>query len=354
MIVGILAVLKAGGAYVPLDPAYPTERLAYMLEDSAPVAVLTQAAVAASVHELLGSSGIPTIELDADAQRWAHADVGNPPRGDLTPEHLAYVIYTSGSTGQPKGVLVEHRGVVNRLMWSRVLAQLDADDRVLHKTPLTFDVSVWELFWPLLSGARLVLARAGGQKDPEYLTQLIAQERITTVQFVPSMLQMFLDQAQADTCSSLRRMVCSGEALTEALVRRLHERLPQVQLHNLYGPTEASIDVICWSCDGTAVPASIPIGRPIANTRVYILDTHRLPVPIGVAGELYIGGAGVARGYLNRPELTAERFIASPFVARRSALQDRRSGAVLSRRHHRVLRPQRFPSQDSRLPHRAG
>ena len=232
---------------------------------------------------------------------------------------LAYVIYTSGSTGMPKGVMNEHRGIVNRLIWMQQSYGLDMQDVVLQKTSFGFDVSVWEFFWPLFTGARLAMARPEGHKDPAYLVETMRRNGITTIHFVPSMLQVFLDHAEVAQCSALRRVMCSGEALPSALVQRLRERIPQAILHNLYGPTEAAVDVTAWTCPPDKIPASIPIGRPIANTRIYMLDGHGQPVPVGVAGELYIGGVQVARGYLNRPELTAERFVQDPFSAEAGA-----------------------------------
>jgi acyl-coenzyme A synthetase/AMP-(fatty) acid ligase/aryl carrier-like protein len=208
----------------------------------------------------------------------------------------------------------EHRGIVNRLHWMQQAYALTPDDVVLQKTPFGFDVSVWEFFWPLMAGARLVLARPDGHKDPAYLGELIRSSGVTTLHFVPSMLQVFLARPDAVAgCASLRRVVCSGEALSAGLARQCRERLPHARLYNLYGPTEAAVDVSAWTC-GSDDGDSIPIGRPIANTRLYLLDDALRPVPVGVAGELYIGGAQVARGYLNRPELTAQRFIADPFV----------------------------------------
>jgi acyl-coenzyme A synthetase/AMP-(fatty) acid ligase len=210
-----------------------------------------------------------------------------------------------------------HGGVINRLLWMQEAYPLTERDTVLQKTPFSFDVSVWEFFWTLLAGARLVVARPEGHKDPDYLAALIQESGVTTLHFVPSMMGPFLDAEAAGRCSSIRNVFCSGEALPPALAGRFRTTLPQARLHNLYGPTEAAIDVTAWTCEGEdlAGRSSIPIGRPIANTRIYLLDGSMQPVPIGVAGELYIGGAGVARGYLNRPELTAERFVASPFVA---------------------------------------
>ncbi|MGD7321660.1 amino acid adenylation domain-containing protein [Ralstonia pseudosolanacearum] len=252
---------------------------------------------------------VPVLDLDGPQEDAEH----DPQVTGLEPHHLAYVIYTSGSTGRPKGVMNEHRGVVNRLWWAQQTYRLDASDRVLQKTPFGFDVSVWELFWPLLAGARLVMARPEGHKDPAYLAATIEQAGITTLHFVPSMLQLFLDQVEAGRCQGLRRMLCSGEALPHALQQRSLARFPHSELHNLYGPTEAAIDVTAWRCNAEIHPGIVPIGRPIANTQIYVLDAHRQPVPLGVTGEIYIGGVGVARGYLNRPELTAERFVVNPF-----------------------------------------
>ena len=314
MVVGLLAVLKAGGAYVPLDPAYPAERLNYMLEDSAPTVLLTQGGLKGMFTGV--RKGLAVIDL-ADSPKWANQPASNPGRTSvgLTPEHLAYVIYTSGSTGMPKGVMNEHRGVVNRLVWMQSAYGLDPYDTVLQKTPFSFDVSVWEFFWTLLVGARLVMARPEGHRDPAYLIKTIRQENVTTMHFVPSMLQVFLEHAEVTQCSNLVRVVCSGEALPAALARRFQELLPRAELCNLYGPTEAAVDVTAWTCTPNVSKASIPIGRPIANMRIYLLDGHGEAVPIGVAGEIYIGGVGVARGYLNRPELTAERFVRDPFAA---------------------------------------
>ncbi|MGA4423569.1 amino acid adenylation domain-containing protein, partial [Ralstonia nicotianae] len=253
---------------------------------------------------------VPVLDLASPLEGEAEHD---PQVEALKPHHLAYVIYTSGSTGRPKGVMNEHRGVVNRLWWAQQTYRLDASDRVLQKTPFGFDVSVWELFWPLLAGARLVMARPEGHKAPAYLAATIEQAGITTLHFVPSMLQLFLDQVEAGRCQGLRRMLCSGEALPHALQQRSLARFPHSELHNLYGPTEAAIDVTAWRCNAESHPGVVPIGRPIANTQMYVLDGHQQPVPLGVTGEIYIGGAGVARGYLNRPELTAERFVVNPF-----------------------------------------
>ncbi|WP_426127938.1 amino acid adenylation domain-containing protein [Pseudomonas sp. DWP1b1] len=302
MVIGLYAILKAGAAYVPLDPAYPLERIAYMLEDSAPVAVLAQGAT----RGLLGD--VPVVDLDRST--WQHQRQDNPGVEGVS----AYVIYTSGSTGQPKGVINDHPGVVNRLLWMQDAYGLQAHDRVLQKTPFSFDVSVWEFFWPLFTGACLVMARPGGHKDPAYLCEVIAAEQITTLHFVPSMLDVFLAHGDVSQAAGLVRVMCSGEALPGSLVRRFKQQLPGSELHNLYGPTEAAVDVTAWNCAGPVTPDNTPIGKPIANTRMYVLDAQMQPVPLGVVGELFIGGVQVARGYLNRPELTAERFLKDPFT----------------------------------------
>ena len=305
MIVGLLGILKAGAAYVPLDPSYPAERLAWMLDDARAAALLTQERLAG----LLPEAGVPTVRLDADWPAIAAAGAGEE-RVEVGPDDLAYVIYTSGSTGRPKGAMVPHRGIVNRLLWMQDEYGLTAEDRVLQKTPFSFDVSVWELFWPLMVGARLVFARPEGHKDPSYLVDAIEREGITTLHFVPSMLRVFLEDPEAARCRGLKRVVCSGEALPPALVERFFAHLPAVELHNLYGPTEASVDVTAWPC--AAGERIVPIGRPIANIRMHVLDEHLLPSPVGSPGELHIAGVGLGRGYLDRPELTAEKFIPDP------------------------------------------
>ncbi|SDW43366.1 non-ribosomal peptide synthase domain TIGR01720/amino acid adenylation domain-containing protein [Amycolatopsis xylanica] len=279
LVIALLAVHKAGGAYVPLDPSYPAERLGFMIADAAPAVVLTT--------------------LDDDS---AEGEL-EPPR----PGNPAYVIYTSGSTGRPKGVVVDHAAIVNRLLWMQDEFRLGPDDRVLQKTPSSFDVSVWEFFWPLITGATLVVAKPGGHKDPAYLASVIENERITTVHFVPSMLAEFLRGPAAR--GGLRRIICSGEALSADLRDRVRDKLG-VPLFNLYGPTEAAVDVTAWAC---ADEDTVPIGRPVWNTGVYVLDRFLRPVPEGSVGELYLGGVQLARGYLGRRDLTSSRFVANPF-----------------------------------------
>ena len=324
IVVALLAVLKAGGAYVPLDPAYPPERLSNMVNNAAPVAVLTHASVTKGQHrawlERLNEQ-VPMLVLSEQPAVWSDHPSGNLDRHEvgLSPRHLAYVIHTSGSTGTPNGAMNEHRGLVNRIAWMQSAYGLEAHDSVLQKTSCGFDVSVWEFLWPLVSGARLVMARPLGHKDPSYLLEVLLKERISTLHFVPSMLQIFLSylfDLGISQSLSLARIVCSGEVLSAHLVQRCRELLPGVAVYNLYGPTEAAIDVTAWTCPEAITAGSIiPIGRPIANTQVYILDEGCEPVPVGVTGELYIGGAGVARGYLRRPELTEQRFLLDPFAA---------------------------------------
>ncbi len=317
MVVGILGILKAGGAYVPLDPGYPQERLEYMIGDSAPAVVLTQQ----SVEDRLPPMQSPRLRLDTDGEeleKYSAENLGREEAG-LTPEHLAYVIYTSGSTGKPKGVMNAHSGVVNGLLWARGAYGLSSEDRILQKTPYSFDVSVWEFLLPLLSGAQLVMARPGGHLDPQYLAEVMEREQITMVHFVPSMLQVFLEHGVSERCKGLRRVLCSGEALPYATQVRFEASLPGVELHNLYGPTEAAVHVSYWQCRQGVHEGIVPIGRPIANTQIYLLDSYLQPVPQGVSGELYIGGAGVARGYWNRPELTEERFVEDRFSGKRKA-----------------------------------
>jgi len=310
LVVGLLGILKAGAAYVPLDPAYPAERRAFMLEDCRATVVLAQPHLAGGFAQ----SGVSVEPLVHDAPTRKIDDLN--PRAMTSPEHLAYVIYTSGSTGQPKGAMNSHAGVVNRLRWMQHANPLHADDRVLQKTPFSFDVSVWEFFWPLTVGARLVVARPEGHRDARYLARLIRDEDITALHFVPSMLRVFLEEESLEnSCASLRLVVCSGEALPFSLQERCLVRLPRATLLNLYGPTETAIEVTAWTCVRGDPSGIVPIGKPIANTQCYVLDHQLEPVPIGVPGELFLGGVQVGRGYLGRPALTAERFLPHPFAS---------------------------------------
>ncbi|GAA4184492.1 hypothetical protein GCM10022252_13500 [Streptosporangium oxazolinicum] len=371
LVVALLGVVKAGGAYVPLDPEYPPERLAFMLADAAVPVLLAQRAVLDVLPENVwgaardtapggpdavsdgpvntppeaASGGVVTVVLDDPLD-----GPGTPVEPSATSADAAYMIYTSGSTGRPKGVPNTHGGIRNRLGWMQRVYGLTGDDVVVQKTPAGFDVSVWEFFWPLVTGARLVLARPGGHRDAAYLRDLIVDRGVTTAHFVPSMLAAFLEEEGVEACGSLRRVVCSGEELTAHVAERFFGRLSGTGLFNLYGPTEAAIDVSLWRC--RPGDATVPIGHPVENTSLYVLDRHLRPVPFGVPGELHIGGAQVAMGYHARPGLTAERFVPDPFGASGARLYRtgdlvrlRRDGAIefLGRIDHQVkIRGQRI------------
>ncbi|MFI9771932.1 amino acid adenylation domain-containing protein [Streptomyces sp. NPDC052415] len=311
LVAALLGVLKAGGAYLPLDPDHPAERLAGLLADAAPPVLLA----ADAVHGRLPQppEGTRVLSLD-DPELW-RPDPAAPPAPHIAPDDPAYVIFTSGSTGRPKGVICTHRGIHNRLDWMQRAHPLHADDAVLQKTPTGFDVSVWELFWPLREGARLVMARPGGHRDGGYLRDAVRRHAVTTVHFVPSMLAVFLAEDGVERCTTLRRVICSGEELPADLARRFLDRFRACELHNLYGPTEASVDCTAWPCTRESLAGAhrVPIGRPVQNMRIYVLDRNCRPVPVGMPGELYIAGPGVALGYLNRPGLTAQRFVADPW-----------------------------------------
>ncbi|MFJ1299107.1 amino acid adenylation domain-containing protein [Pseudomonadota bacterium AL_CKDN230030165-1A_HGKHYDSX7] len=305
LVVSLLAVMKAGAAYIPIDPELPAERVAYMLEDSRVARLITTTEVRG---RLMLSDAVQLVELDA-------TDVSDQPVSEpevtVHPEHLAYVIYTSGSTGRPKGAANRHGALANRLDWMQAAYGLGTDDVVLQKTPFGFDVSVWEFFWPLIEGATLALAAPGAHREPRRLAETIRAHGVTTLHFVPSMLQAFLAEGAGQGCDTVRRVICSGEALPAQAQADLWGQLPRAQLFNLYGPTEAAIDVTHWTCvdDGQT---QVPIGRPIWNTTCRVLDADLNEAPLGVPGELYLGGAGLARGYLHRPGLSAERFVADP------------------------------------------
>jgi amino acid adenylation domain-containing protein len=315
MVVALLGIVTAGGAYLPLDPEVPPARLSTMLTSASPPVVLVQERFRDRVAGDVGSAAGEVFQVDAQRQELAAFDDG--PLDDIaSPEDLAYVIYTSGSTGAPKGVMNTHAGIVNRLRWMQDAYGIDAADRVLQKTPFGFDVSVWEFFWPLLTGARIVMAPPGLHREPAALADLVAAAGITVIHFVPSMLEVFLDGPDLErTCRSLRHVFASGEALGEAAMSHCLRRIP-ARLHNLYGPTEAAVDVTYHECRRDDPPGPVPIGRPIANMRTYVLDAALRPVGVGIDGELWLAGVGVARGYLGRPDLTAERFLPDPFFER--------------------------------------
>jgi amino acid adenylation domain-containing protein/FkbM family methyltransferase len=305
LVIALLAVAKAGGAYVPIDPGYPRERQDLMLADCGAALLL--------MHDGEGprGGGPRVVRL---RERPAEAESAAPPPPLARPENLAYVIYTSGSTGRPKGVMVSHAAIVNRLLWMQREFPLSESDRILQKTPYGFDASIWEIFVPLFAGAQVVLAEPGGHRDSRYLLDAVARHGVTVLQLVPSQLAAFLDQeGVAEKCRSLRRMFCGGEALPGAVAQRLLAGTGAA-LCNLYGPTEAAIDASFHVCPrGEPLPDVVPIGRPLANLRIYLVDRLLRPVPPPLAGEIGLGGAGLARGYLGRPDLTAERFVPDPW-----------------------------------------
>ncbi len=318
LLIAIHAVVRAGGAYLPLDLTLPADRLTHMTDTARPVCVLTDlpslGALPAGVEAEPVVLDAPEVRAELDGLVGTEVTDADR-RAPLLPRHPAYVIFTSGSTGRPKGVMVEHEAVVNRLAWMEGTYRLASADRVLQKTPTTFDVSVWELFWPLAQGVPLVIARPEGHRDPQYLAELIRERRVSVLHFVPSMLQAFLDSVDVADCPSLRLVVCSGEALPTDLVNRFHASAGgrTVALENLYGPTEAAVDVTAATALPGATTASASIGSPVWNTRVHVLDGRLQPAPVGVPGELYLAGIQLARGYLSRPDLTAERFVADPY-----------------------------------------
>ena len=330
MVVALVGVQVAGGAYLPLDPSLPVERLRFMLGD-----------VGASVLVTGHPCTLPGQSTPVDAQPAAdrvtgqcdHVDLGSsvldrvddgPLPALSTPDSLAYVLFTSGSTGRPKGVCVPHRGIVNRLLWMQRTYGLDGSDVVLQKTPFGFDVSVWEFFWPLITGARLVMARPGGHREPAYLAAVIAEHQVTTLHFVPTMLASFLAWCDADSgrtqdLGSVRRVVCSGESLAASLAAEAR-KIFGCGVHNLYGPTEASVDVSFHEWTPADTGPGVPIGAAITGVTLHVLDDTLRPVD---EGELHIGGVALARGYHGRPGLTAGRFVARPVRYGRAPLPHR-------------------------------
>ncbi|HEX7239095.1 MAG TPA: amino acid adenylation domain-containing protein, partial [Longimicrobiaceae bacterium] len=305
MVAAVLGVLKAGAAYVPLDPEYPAERLAWMLEDSGAAVLLATRSVA----ERLPSHAVDTVLVDEEP---TGAGPDTAPGVSASPDTLAYVIYTSGSTGTPKGVAVPHGALSNHMAWMGEEFPLGPGDRVLQKTSFSFDASVWELWAPLLSGAELVLAAPGAQRDPAQLVRTMGEEGVTVVQFVPTQLQVLLEEPGFGELRGVRRIFCGGEAFPAGAAARAGV-LTGAEVVNLYGPTEACIDATWHVPTGEETRATLPIGRPVANVRAYVLERGGAPAPVGVPGELYLAGAQLARGYLGRPELTAERFVPDPF-----------------------------------------
>lgn len=335
MVVAMLGIYKAGAAYVPLDPDYPPSRIQYMLDDANLAIVLTHKNL--SANNILEDGQALCMDDQGLLDKLASQSAANP-KTCVTPCHLAYMIYTSGSTGNPKGVMIEHRALVNRIDWMNKTYGCGDDDRILQKTPFSFDVSVWEFVWPLTAGARLVLAKPGGHQDASYLTALIADKQITKLHFVPSMLSSMLSAGALDQCHSLKQVFCSGEALAVQQVAKFQQACEWAELHNLYGPTETAIDVSFWDCAGyDGSQSNIPIGQPISNITLHVLDKFNRPVPIGVAGELHIGGVGLARGYCNRPELTAEKFIKVKLAGSSTAQRLYKTGDLVRWRDNGVL-----------------
>ncbi len=310
LLVGMYAVAKAGGVYVPVDPDQPDERNAYIVEAAAPAVVLT---TERDEFVAPGENSVPTVLVDSadlsefSAERVTDADRRAPLRSSNT----AYVIFTSGSTGRPKGVAVPHAAIVNQMLWKRDYFGLGADDAVLLKTVATFDLSAWEFWSALVSGGRVVIASADGHRDPAYLNALIGEHGVTTLHVVPSMLEALMIDGDGRLAGSLRRILAIGEALPVATAERVVEH-NTARLVNLYGPTEAAVSVTAGEVVDPS-GASVSIGVPEWNTRVYVLDERLNPVPVAVPGELYLAGAQLARGYHGRVDLTAERFVASPF-----------------------------------------
>lgn len=312
MIIGIMAILKAGGAYLPMDPNYPCDRIRYMMEDSGAHILLTQSAL---TDRFAFDADITAID-DAGLYTADSSDLDN----SSGPHNLAYIIYTSGSTGKPKGVMIEHAGVINRLNWASGKYPIDESDIMLQKTPFTFDVSVWELFWWTFAGASVCMLEPGGERDPETILKTVEENRISLIHFVPSMLAAFLSYTDMTACAgrmaTVKRYFSSGEALTIRLTDAFNRILNKpfgAELHNLYGPTEATVEVSYFDCSPKVTLKTVPIGRPIDNIRLYVMDKNRILLPVGIPGELYIGGVGVARGYINNPDLTAEKFLPDPY-----------------------------------------
>jgi amino acid adenylation domain-containing protein len=305
MVVSIFGVLVVGATYVPIDPEFPAQRIEYVLEDAKPKAVVSLS----SLRSQWQQAATPLRVVDIDTLARSDKRISTT----VTPEAAAYVIFTSGSTGRPKGVAVSHRAICNSMLWMQSVFHLEPSDVLVQTTPYSFDVSTWELLWVFIVGAQLEIPGSGVHRDPWALADLIQKAKVTTIHFVPSMLQVFLDHAPLGSCTSLKRVLCIGEALSFELMQRFHSALP-CELHNLYGPTEAAVQASWWQCDRSESASVVSIGKPIANTQFYIVDAHQSPVPVGVPGELYIGGTQVANEYVNRPDLTACAFVPDPFT----------------------------------------
>lgn len=312
MVIGLLGILKAGGAYVPIDPHYPTERIEFILQDTQVNVLLSQTHLEDTVSSCLPNKDTTVICLDRD--QWTNMQSCPDLAIPVTPDQLMYVIYTSGSTGRPKGVMIPHSGICNQLHWRQATFPLTNQDRVLQNISFSFDPSVWQIFWPLLVGAQLVLPKPNGHQDIAYLIELIAHRSISIIALVPSLLRVLLEHPGLIRCQALNHIFCGGEALPLELQQQFFEIFANtsINLHNVYGPTEASIDATYWTCQQTANYPTAPIGRPIINAQIHILDDGLIPVSKEETGEIYIEGPGLAQGYLNLPDLTATKFITHP------------------------------------------
>lgn len=320
LIIGILAILKAGGAYVPLDPSYPAERLAYMLEDSHAPLLLTQSHLLADLPRIPDAEIIPLDRRDM----FMSYSTANP-NFPIQSSHLAYVIYTSGSTGKPKGVMIEHKSICDRLFWWQEHVPLTAEDRYLHQFSFNFDGAAVSLWWPLLNGVVVFIPESQQLSDIDYLVNTIKNNKITSLLSTPSLLHLILDRLVTQQDHGIRRLMLAGESFPKDILKKA-QQLEKCRVYHFYGPTESTIIATSYDAtEKTCMTATVPIGRPVANTYVYILDPDLKPVPVGVMGELYIGGEGLARGYLNQPALTAEKFIANPFLSD----EERREGKNL-------------------------
>ena len=311
MVVGLLGILKAGGAYVPIDPDYPAEHIEFILQDTQVKVLLTQTHLEHTLTACL--AGQQTTLLCLDRDRWTNMQSCPDPKKAVGTDNLMYVIHTSGSTGRPKGVMIPHRGICNQLHWRQTTFPLSAEDRVLQNISFSFDPSVWQIFWPLVVGAQLVLPNSKDIHDVTYLIDRIAEQAISVLALVPSLLRVLLGHPALERCQTLSHIFCGGEALPLDLREQFFQHFANTstRLHNVYGPAEASIDATCWSCEQANNSPIAPIGYPITNAQIHILDGDQQPVEPGQVGEIYVGGTGLAQGYLNRPDLTNARFIIS-------------------------------------------
>lgn len=313
MVAAIYGIIKAGAAYVPIDPEYPSERIHYMLENAEITVILSQMEQECLIQQIAENHKMECVYIDATDKVYEDYSCERP-NVEVNGKDLLYMIYTSGSTGNPKGVMNTNEALANRVLWMQKEYNIVPKDKVLQKTSYCFDVSVWEFVWPLITGGTLVIAEPGGHRDASYLCKTIVESGINIMHFVPSMLNIFLMDDDVKKCTSLKKVFCSGEALNFASVDKFKKLLPDTEIHNLYGPTEAAIDVTYWDCAEPYERSVIPIGKPIDNVWMYVLDEDLNPVPKGVLGELYIGGKGLARGYYNNELLTNEKFIPNPFI----------------------------------------